>query len=62
VTVVDTGGAGDTHVGAFVAALARGTAPAEAARWANAAAARCVAVRGPAHCPPYEVTRRDVAG
>ena len=61
VEVADTSGAGDTHVGAFVAALARGEPPAAAARWANAAAARCVTARGPAHGPPYDVTRRDLA-
>jgi sugar/nucleoside kinase (ribokinase family) len=62
VAVADTSGAGDTHVGAFVAALARGESPPAAARWANAAAARCVTARGPAHGPPYEVTRADLAG
>jgi sugar/nucleoside kinase (ribokinase family) len=58
---VDSGGAGDAHVGAFVAALARGLAPVEACRWANAAAARCVLVRGPANGPPLDVTAADVA-
>lgn len=43
---VDTTGAGDTHVGAFIAALARGLDPVEACRWANAAAAVVVAARG----------------
>jgi ribokinase len=43
---VDTTGAGDTHVGAFVAALARGLGAVEACRWANAAAAVVVASRG----------------
>ncbi len=45
-TVLDTTGAGDTHVGAFVAALARDLDPAEACRWANAAAAAVVGSRG----------------
>lgn len=54
VVPVDTAGAGDTHVGAFVAALARGLAPVEAARWANAAAAHCVGRRGPATGPTLE--------
>jgi sugar/nucleoside kinase (ribokinase family) len=44
--VVDTTGAGDTHVGAFIAALARGLDPVEACRWANAAAALVIASRG----------------
>ncbi|HEX4699488.1 MAG TPA: PfkB family carbohydrate kinase, partial [Actinomycetes bacterium] len=41
--VVNTNGAGDVHVGTFVAGLARGLDPAAAARAANAAAARRVA-------------------
>jgi sugar/nucleoside kinase (ribokinase family) len=61
VAAVDSGGAGDAHVGAFVAALARGLQPAAACRWANAAAARCVRVRGPANGPPLAVTAADVA-
>jgi sugar/nucleoside kinase (ribokinase family) len=43
---VDTTGAGDTHVGAFIAAMARGLDPVEACRWANAAAAHVVAAPG----------------
>lgn len=39
VETVDTNGAGDTHVGAFVAALSRGQKPVEALSYANAAAA-----------------------
>jgi sugar/nucleoside kinase (ribokinase family) len=46
VEAVDTTGAGDTHVGAFIAALARGLDPVEACRWANAAAAHVVGSRG----------------
>lgn len=60
VTPVDTSGAGDAHVGAFAAALARGLPPEEACRWANAAAARCVLARGPATAPTLDVTRADV--
>ena len=41
--VVNTNGAGDVHVGTFVAGLARGLDPVAAARDANAAAARRVA-------------------
>jgi sugar/nucleoside kinase (ribokinase family) len=51
VHVLDTNGAGDTHTGVFVAALARGATPSEAARLANAAAAFSVTVRGPATAP-----------
>lgn len=43
VRVVDTTGAGDTHTGAFLAALLAGATPAEAADAANAVAARRVA-------------------
>jgi sugar/nucleoside kinase (ribokinase family) len=49
--VVDTTGAGDTHVGAFVAALARGLDPVEACRWANLAASVVVASAGQASPP-----------
>jgi sugar/nucleoside kinase (ribokinase family) len=51
VTVVDSNGAGDTHTGAFIAALAAGEDAVEAARWANAAAALSVTRRGPATGP-----------
>lgn len=43
VVAVDTNGAGDVHVGVFLAALARGLNPVEGARAANAAAGRAVA-------------------
>ncbi|HEX3589204.1 MAG TPA: PfkB family carbohydrate kinase [Pseudonocardiaceae bacterium] len=51
VEAIDTNGAGDTHVGAFAAALARGQDPVTAARRANAAAALSVTRRGPATAP-----------
>jgi sugar/nucleoside kinase (ribokinase family) len=47
-TVVDTNGAGDVHVGAFVAALARGLDPVDAVAAANAAAAAWVSLPGSA--------------
>jgi sugar/nucleoside kinase (ribokinase family) len=50
-TVVDTNGAGDVHNGVFLAELAHHVAPIAAARWANAAAAMAVALRGPATGP-----------
>ena len=53
---VDTNGAGDAHVGAFAAALARGDDPVTAARAANAAAAIAVTRRGPASCPTLAET------
>lgn len=59
---VDTTGAGDTHVGAFVAAMARGLDPAEACRWANAAAAHVVGIRGQASPPRVEELRAILDG
>ena len=51
VTAVDTNGAGDAHVGAFVAGLAAGLTPGAAALRANAAAALAVTRRGPTCAP-----------
>jgi sugar/nucleoside kinase (ribokinase family) len=51
VRAVDTTGAGDTHTGAFIAALDRGATPLDAARRANAAAAFSVVRPGPATAP-----------
>lgn len=48
---VDTSGAGDTHLGAFIAAIGRGLGPLDAARRANAAAALAVGRTGPAAAP-----------
>jgi sugar/nucleoside kinase (ribokinase family) len=45
VVAVDSNGAGDTHVGTFLAGLLAGLAPIEAARAANEAAARFVTRR-----------------
>ncbi|MBS1882077.1 MAG: sugar kinase, partial [Actinobacteria bacterium] len=61
VRAVDTTGAGDTHVGAFVAALARGVEPLEAGRWANAAASHVVAARGQVSPPRLEELRAILA-
>ncbi|MEP6759821.1 MAG: PfkB family carbohydrate kinase, partial [Sporichthyaceae bacterium] len=61
VVAVDTNGAGDVHVGAFLAALARGEDPVRAARSANEAAADAVTRLGPATAPyrprPRSLTR-----
>ena len=57
VTAVDTNGAGDTHTGVFLAALADGADDAEAVRRANAAAALSVTKPGPATGP----TRAELA-
>jgi sugar/nucleoside kinase (ribokinase family) len=51
VVAVDTTGAGDAHSGVFLAALADGLPPADAARRANAAAALAVTRPGPATSP-----------
>ncbi|MCA1218160.1 PfkB family carbohydrate kinase [Streptomyces sp. 8L] len=51
VAAVDSNGAGDAHVGAFLALLGEGAAPAVAVRAANAAAAYAVTRRGPATAP-----------
>jgi sugar/nucleoside kinase (ribokinase family) len=51
VEVIDTNGAGDAHVGAFLAALAAGSSPLVAARRANACAALAVTRSGPASAP-----------
>jgi sugar/nucleoside kinase (ribokinase family) len=51
VEAVDPNGAGDAHVGAFLAGLADGRSPAQAAARANAAAAYAVTRRGPATAP-----------
>jgi sugar/nucleoside kinase (ribokinase family) len=62
VPVVDTSGAGDTHTGTFLAAIAAGADPIDAARTANAAAALSVTVRGPATAPTAEELVRFLAG
>jgi sugar/nucleoside kinase (ribokinase family) len=51
VDAIDSNGAGDAHVGVFLAGLASGHAPVEAARRANAAAAIAVTRRGPTTAP-----------
>jgi len=51
VDAVDTNGAGDVHVGVFLAGLAEGLDPRAAARRANAAAAIAVTRRGPTGAP-----------
>lgn len=51
VTALDTNGAGDAHIGAFIAALARRQDPADAAHYANVAAALSTTRHGPATAP-----------
>ncbi|TVQ57527.1 MAG: ribokinase [Rhodobacteraceae bacterium] len=55
---VDTTGAGDAHLGAFVAALADGAEPVAAARYANVAAALSTTRRGPATAPDRQTIER----
>jgi sugar/nucleoside kinase (ribokinase family) len=61
VDAIDTSGAGDTHTGTFIAALARGSGAADAARTANAAAALSVTSRGPATAPTASELARFLA-
>lgn len=51
VQVVDTNGAGDTHVGSFIARLSQGDDPVKAAEYANVAAAFSTTQKGPATAP-----------
>lgn len=61
VAAVDTNGAGDTHTGAFLAALSSGAGPVEAARRANAAAALSTTRPGPATGPTTAELARFLA-
>ncbi len=54
-TVVDTIGAGDSHIGAWISAMKTGISEQEAVRFANYVASRVVSVQGPA-LPPDEIT------
>jgi sugar/nucleoside kinase (ribokinase family) len=54
VDAIDTTGAGDCHLGAFVAALSRGDAPERAVEYANAAAALSTLKHGGATAPDRE--------
>ncbi|MEM9105500.1 MAG: PfkB family carbohydrate kinase [Pseudomonadota bacterium] len=53
---IDTNGAGDAHVGAFIAMLAKGQTPDRAARVANACAALSTTRLGPSAAPDLETT------
>lgn len=54
VNAVDTNGAGDAHIGAFIAGLALGDAPARAAQIANVTAALSTLKEGPSTSPTRE--------
>lgn len=58
VTIVDTTGAGDAHLGAFIAGLAAGRDAEDAAQRANVVAALTVTRRGPATSPTAQETDR----
>ena len=58
VPIVDTTGAGDAHLGAFIAGLAGGLGASAAAERANGVAALTVTRRGPATSPTAEETDR----
>lgn len=55
---VDTNGAGDAHIGAFIAMLAKGETPEQAARIANVAAAISTETEGPATAPDLATVLR----
>ncbi|GIH20866.1 PfkB family carbohydrate kinase [Rugosimonospora africana] len=61
VAQVDANGAGDAHVGVFIAGLAHGLSPVEAVRRANAAAAIAVTRSGPATAPTAAETDEFLA-
>jgi sugar/nucleoside kinase (ribokinase family) len=61
VAIVDTTGAGDAHLGAFIAGLAAGRDAEAAARRANVVAALTVTRRGPATSPTAQETDRFIA-
>ncbi|WP_282606085.1 PfkB family carbohydrate kinase [Pelagibius sp. Alg239-R121] len=57
VDAVDTNGAGDTHIGAFLAELSRGAEPHEAVVYANAAAAISATRAGGSSAPDRSETK-----
>jgi sugar/nucleoside kinase (ribokinase family) len=61
VAIVDTTGAGDAHLGAFIAGLAAGRDAEASARRANVVAALTITRRGPATSPTAEETDRIIA-
>lgn len=62
VTAIDTNGAGDAHIGAFIAGLARGETPEFAAQLANVAAALSTTKEGPSTAPTLETVLAVMAG
>lgn len=62
VNAIDTNGAGDAHIGAFIAALARGEAAEDAAHFANVAAAISTTIEGPSTAPQLQTVLAILAG
>ena len=58
VEIVDTNGAGDTHIGSFLARLSQGDTPIEAAQYANVAAALSITQIGPASAPERDLVMK----
>ncbi|WP_198133741.1 carbohydrate kinase family protein [Roseobacter sp. GAI101] len=54
VQAIDTNGAGDAHIGSFIAHLSQTGDPSSAASFANVAAALSTTVKGPASAPTAE--------
>lgn len=61
VVPIDTNGAGDAHIGAFVAALSRGETAERAANLANVAAALSTTREGPSTAPTLETVHAVMA-
>jgi sugar/nucleoside kinase (ribokinase family) len=62
VQAIDTNGAGDAHLGAFIAAMAAGQTPQNAARLANVAAALSTTKAGPATSPDLATITETLKG
>ena len=59
---VDTNGAGDAHIGAFIAALSRGDPALRACTLANVAAALSITRQGPSTAPTLQHVLAELAG
>ncbi|MTI02850.1 PfkB family carbohydrate kinase [Roseibium sp. RKSG952] len=61
VQALDTNGAGDTHIGSFIARMSRGETPKQAAVYANVAAALSTTQKGPATAPTEAVVENALS-
>lgn len=61
VSAIDTNGAGDAHIGAFIAALARGATAQDAAHLANVTAALSTTQEGPSTAPTLAMVLAAIA-